>query len=206
MIIDFKNKLVFIATSKTASTSIEKALIQFSYCGLIGKHPRLKHMNFKTFVKIKKGLGLGGFKTWCVVRHPVEKSISWYNYRRREKIKDKDRFLGDISYKEYLTVLDAKGRNECNDATSIIANNNKTVDLVFDYSRPNELLSFLDAVYGIPELPRHNVSASYGETYQPSEDELRFARQVLHEEISNFEDIETTTADQAKKLMEDLKI
>lgn len=76
MIVDYKNKLVFIANSKTASTSIEESLMKLPYCGHIGGRPSLKHMSFKTFQEIKKPLGVESFITWCVVRHPIEKLIS----------------------------------------------------------------------------------------------------------------------------------
>lgn len=143
MIIDYKNKLVFIANSKSASTSIEESLMKFSYCGHIGGCPSLKHMSFKTFQEIKKPLGIEKFITWCLVRNPIEKLVSWYNYRSRKSIKDTERYTGDKTFLEFLNSLSSKNIHEYHDVSNIHDNNNNAVDIVFDYSNTSELQKFL---------------------------------------------------------------
>jgi hypothetical protein len=135
MIIDYKNKLVFIATTKNASTSIEYSLKALPYCGVIGGgNPRLKHMGFDVFQEIRSPLRLEKFMTWSVVRHPVDKLVSWYNYRRRDQIKGTQRYLGGVSFSEYVDGLTESNRKECNDALKVIGRNNEQVDMDFRHA------------------------------------------------------------------------
>lgn len=201
MIIDFKNELVFIATKKTASTSIEKRIRPLGYCGFIGGPPVLKHLTFQQFKEIRHGLGLENFKTWCVVRNPVQKSISWYNYRSRKQIRNSARYLGDISYSAYLTRMTDEDRLECDDSKSITDNNNQKVDIVFDMSQFGEIEKFLNEIYNVPELSKLNSSASYNRSYRPTALEIAKAKIKLRKEIKNYNKLKKFTAAEAIKLL-----
>ena len=75
MIIDTRNKQIFLATKKTASTAIEASLMQLAYCGHLGGVPQLKRLNYETCIKLKEALNFKEFRTWCVIRHLVDKLI-----------------------------------------------------------------------------------------------------------------------------------
>ncbi|MCX7092055.1 MAG: sulfotransferase family 2 domain-containing protein [Methylobacter sp.] len=86
MLISVKKRFIFIASSKTASTSIESALMPYAEIIRSGS-PERKHCSWKEarkeynfLFKIPPYKPQNFFK-FGVVREPVEWIISWYNYR-----------------------------------------------------------------------------------------------------------------------------
>ncbi|MEP3844915.1 MAG: sulfotransferase family 2 domain-containing protein [Paracoccaceae bacterium] len=201
MIIDYKNKLVFLATTKTASTSIEKCLSPLGYTGWIGGQAGLKHSSLKVLNKIRKPLGLDDFATWCIVRHPVEKLISWYNFRSRPQIKHKARYLGNKSFSEYLDTMTKQDKRGTNDSLFTCTKSGQSVDLMFALPDVDEWQGFLKTVYGITEVPRENVSKDYGKKYKPTDDELNRAKELLVDEIGQYEALKKSTLSEAMEFL-----
>ena len=195
----------FLATTKTASTSIENILRKKSHCGLVGDNPRLKHIGLNKIKLIQNILNIQDFKVWCVVRYPVDKSISWYNYRSRNNIKNNKRYLGNKSYEEYLNSMKPSDFNEINDSKLIFDNKGNCADIIFDYNQKSELLSFLNHVYKISLLPKVNSSASYGKVYRPKDNELELASRILQSEIATFNNIKINTFKDAKQILSEIK-
>ena len=52
-----------------------------------------------SFVKQEK---LADYKTCAVFRHPFDKLISWFQYRSRPQLFGKPRYVGDMSFKEFV--------------------------------------------------------------------------------------------------------
>ena len=105
MLISAQHRFVFIASAKSASTSIEKVLRPFSDIAITD---RLKHMpaesvirNFRFYFNSFGRLGHRQFFKFGVVRDPVEWVISWYNYRSRDKLRGNPRYTGDISFDQF---------------------------------------------------------------------------------------------------------
>ena len=201
MIIDYKNKLIFVATTKTASTSIEKCLSPLGYTGLIGGKADLKHSSLKVLNSIRKPLKIDDFTTWCIVRHPVEKLISWYNFRSRPQIKNKARYLGDKSFTDFLDTMTKKDRRDANDSLFVRTKNGQCVDIMFALPDVVEWKGFLKTVYGITEVPRENVTKDYGQKYNPTDDELSHARELLADEIAQYEALKKSTHSEAMDLL-----
>jgi hypothetical protein len=86
MLIGVEKRFIFIANSKTASTSIEEALIPYAEINRVGS-PQRKHIKWRDARKEYRFLfdlpsyNPGSFFKFGVVREPVEWVISWYNYR-----------------------------------------------------------------------------------------------------------------------------
>lgn len=201
MIIDYKNKLIFIATTKTASTSIEKCLSPLGYTGWIGGQAGLKHTTLMRLDKIREPLGLDGFKTWCIVRHPVDKLISWFNFRSRPDIKNQPRYLGDKSFSEFLDTLTEKDKRATNDTLSVCSKNGICADIIFALPDADEWRGFLKTMYHIDEVPRENVSKDYGKKYNPTDAELDRARELLAHEIAQYEVLKKFTLSEAMDLL-----
>lgn len=91
MLIGVKKRFVFIANSKTASTSIEKALVGHAEIQR-GGTPQRKHILLRAalreydFLFGREGYGAGGFFKFGVMRDPVEWIQSWYRYRKGNKV------------------------------------------------------------------------------------------------------------------------
>ena len=86
MLISVKKRFIFIANSKTASTSIEAVLAPYAEINRIGSALR-KHISWEASKKEYKFLFKldeyhpDSFFKFVVVREPVEWVLSWYNYR-----------------------------------------------------------------------------------------------------------------------------
>lgn len=86
MLISVKKRFIFIASSKTASTSIESALTPYAEINRSGS-PKRKHITWKeakkeyNFIFRIPAYKPHSFFKFGVVREPIEWVISWYNYR-----------------------------------------------------------------------------------------------------------------------------
>jgi len=89
MMVFLKEKLVFFATPKTASTSIELAL--GTTCDIrISKVPNAKHTPYRKYQRLLEPfiMTLTGDEpdTVAVIREPIEWLGSWYRYRSRDEL------------------------------------------------------------------------------------------------------------------------
>jgi len=87
VLISVKNRLVFIASSKTGSTSIEAALASYAEINRTGS-PQRKHIGWAAarkeydFLFDRKNFLPETFFRFGVIREPADWVRSWYNYRR----------------------------------------------------------------------------------------------------------------------------
>lgn len=90
MLISVKKRFIFMANSKTGSTSIESALKPHAEF-VRGGTPQVKHMTWmdarKTFERLFDTAGFAPetFFRFGVIREPADWVLSWYNYRRFTK-------------------------------------------------------------------------------------------------------------------------
>ena len=91
MLIGVKKRFVFIANSKTASTSIESTLVTHAEIQR-GGYSQRKHIYLRNalieydFLFGRKGFGIDRFFTFGVMRDPVDWITSWYRYRKGNKV------------------------------------------------------------------------------------------------------------------------
>ncbi len=91
MLIGVKKRFVFIANSKTASTSIEHSLVGQAEIQR-GGGPQRKHIYLRDalpeydFLFGRSGYGIESFFTFGVMRDPVSWIQSWYRYRCGNKV------------------------------------------------------------------------------------------------------------------------
>lgn len=104
------NRFIFIANSKSASSSIEASkLVKYSDIRVTsaysGKHMSLESV-YQRFGFLYKEFPFETFFKFSVIRDPLDWVISWYNFRSRPGEK-KDRkygqkfYAGDISFEEF---------------------------------------------------------------------------------------------------------
>lgn len=110
MLISVKNRFVFIAGSKTASTSIEDALTPYAEINRVGSAQR-KHIIWRearkeyNFLFNNSNYDPKTFFKFGVVREPAEWIISWYNYRYMNKRIDTP-LPENITFKQYWNSND----------------------------------------------------------------------------------------------------
>jgi hypothetical protein len=105
MMVFLKEKLVFFATPKTASTSIEMAL--GTTCDIrISKVPNAKHTPYRKYQRLLEPFIMtltdDEPDTVAVIREPIDWLGSWYRYRSRDALKGAKNSTSEVSYNEFI--------------------------------------------------------------------------------------------------------
>ena len=167
MLIFWKERLVFLSTPKTGSTSIETALESLAHVA-IRRPPELKHISGPRYQRhmaplLEKAAG-ERFTTVALMRDPVDWLGSWWRYRQRDDIRDLPRSTAGMSFEEaaidYLSGHPGASMNVGSQARFLgLKDGQAAVDRVFRYEDIGTFLHFLeDRLGGEIILPRLNVS------------------------------------------------
>ncbi len=168
MLIFHKERIVLLATPRTGSTSVERALLRRADICLANP-PGLKHMRAQKFRNtmmrhIFRGR-TNGVSLIAVMRHPEDWLGSWYRYRRRDALKGRPNSTQGMSFEAFVTAylrdapppcasVGSQFRFLCDDAGHCL------VDRLFDYRRLDQLYRFLSERLHVPLCPEHlNASA-----------------------------------------------
>ena len=102
---------VFLAPTKTGSTSIEAAFLTHSQI-ILQSPPSFKHTTYAGFQRfLQPYLAWGGFpresyEVVCAFREPIDWLASWWRYRSREQLANPTNprhrnYTGDISFEQF---------------------------------------------------------------------------------------------------------
>lgn len=105
MLIFIREKLVFFATPKTASTSIEMALGTTADMR-ISKIPNAKHTPYRKYKRLLEPFVMTLTKeepdTVAMIREPVDWLGSWYRYRSRDELKGTPNSTAEITFDQFV--------------------------------------------------------------------------------------------------------
>lgn len=105
MLIFIKEKLVFFATPKTASTSVELALGTTADIR-ISRQPKAKHTPYRKYQRLLEPfvMTLTGEEpdTVALIREPVDWLGSWYRYRTRDALAGTPNHTAGISFDQFV--------------------------------------------------------------------------------------------------------
>jgi len=183
MLIFWKKRLVFLANTKTGSTSIEMALESLADVA-IQRPPALKHTPAARFSELLApflGASAEGqrFETVALIREPLDWLGSWYRYRLREHLP----IGGDGSFaafvRGYLDQPQAEFARVGSQSVFLTdAAGRISVDHLFRYEDIGQLLEFLeDRLDCAITLPHLNVSPK-APMDLPDELKLRLAERL----------------------------
>ena len=102
-----RERLVFLCTPKSGSTSVEEAYALYAG-GMLGGNPRLKHVDLATYERGLASLmgdGHGMPETVCLIRDPLEQLRSWYRYIRSPSRKGQDWFDRGWSFEDFVAYF-----------------------------------------------------------------------------------------------------
>lgn len=166
MLIFWKERLVFLANTKTGSTSIEAALEQLAHV-VINRPPQLKHTRARAFDLHLRPLltqAAGGpFTTVALMREPIDWLGSWFRYRLRE-MEDTERSTAGMDFAGFVeaylrpdpprfAAVGTQAGFLCDAKGFLLA------DRVFRYESLTTFVHFLEDTLGCEiTLPRMNVS------------------------------------------------
>jgi hypothetical protein len=171
VLIFWAQRLVFLANTKTGSTSIEAALEQMAHVA-IRRPPELKHMTARRYRQhmrplLEKPAG-GPFSTVAVMREPIDWLGSWYRYRSREALAGAARSSADMTFSQFVEAY-------LSDDPPLVArvgrqsrflgddDGKPLVDRIFRYEEIGGFVHHLEDIFGCEiTLPRLNVSPTVG--------------------------------------------
>ncbi|MCP5073800.1 MAG: sulfotransferase family protein [Rhodobacteraceae bacterium] len=197
MLIFLKQKLVFFATPKTASTSIEMAL--GSSCEIrISRAPNAKHTPYRKYQRLLEPFVLtltsDAPDTVAAIREPVSWLGSWYRYRSRDEIQGTANSTADISFDRFVEAYlsdDPPDFARVGSQARFLSNkdNDLGVSYLFRYEELDALVAFLQKRLGVQfTLDRINASPSAELSLSPAlRSELRRANNhdfELYERLS----------------------
>jgi hypothetical protein len=91
MLISIKNRFIFLSNTKTASTSLEAALLNYCEIQRDGT-PERKHISWRGVLEEYDFLfgipqySIESFFRFGIIREPLDWFVSWYNYRLNNKV------------------------------------------------------------------------------------------------------------------------
>jgi hypothetical protein len=148
---------VFLATTKSGSTSIETAFLRHSQM-ILQKPPAIKHTSYAGFQRFlqpflnSNGFPRESYEVVCAFREPIDWLSSWWRYRSREKLANpadpKHRnYTGDISFEQFARAY-MEGSEQFaqvgRPSTFVRPSPGEAeVDRIFRYDRLDLLVAFL---------------------------------------------------------------
>ena len=154
MIIDHEKKLIFICPPKTGTTSLRNSLKDQP--GVEIFRGPLRHMQFKECLSVVKKEKLSDYETCAVIRHPVDKLISWFQYRSRPQLAGKPRYVGDMSFKEFIKSHEGDFKSYAD--KRFVEHEEQECSLIFKYENFGLFLNFFNFYYPDIELSHLNQS------------------------------------------------
>ena len=165
MLVFWRQGLVFLATPKTASTSIETALSPLAAV-VVMRPPQLKHTNAQKYHRhVAPFLGDAkgtSFVTTALMREPLDWLGSWYRYRQREgEVAEKS--TRSISFDDFILAYCQPEQPEFAkvgaQATFLAPAGLRPVDHIFRYEDMDVFVRFLEKRLNTAiTLPQVNVS------------------------------------------------
>lgn len=184
MLIGLEKKFVFVANTKTASTSIEKALLSHAEINH-GGNPRRKHISLHEGIKAypevfaKSEREPEKFFKFGVMRDPLDWISSWFRYRKGNNVESP--LPSDMTFEEFWARKDwnilRRGEKPYLQCDMFCHPNGEVLaDAIVPYDRLDEVFARICAGLEIESaLSRDNVSRlpSAGEIAPSLADEMR---------------------------------
>lgn len=168
MLISLQKRFIFVANTKTASTSIERALQPFADVRY-GGDPRKKHIALAEieaaapWVFTKAGCGLEGFFAFGVMRDPVEWLWSWFRYRKQPEVESP--IPAEMTFAEFWAQGDwnirrRTGKKNLQSDKFLAPDGRVLADVILRHEDVARSFAEVCAGLGIepPDLPADNVS------------------------------------------------
>ncbi len=162
MLIGVQKRFVFIANSKTASTSIEAVLTPYAEINRVGS-PQRKHISWSearkeySFLFDQPAYSADTFFKFGVVREPCEWILSWFNYRVGN-LKIESTLPDDLTFEKFWGGNDWV--KKINQKSKFLTDNGAfDFDAVLPQDDLGRLFPIVSSILGVDvELPSKNRS------------------------------------------------
>lgn len=177
MLIFWDERLVFLATPKTASTAIEMSLESLASAAL-QRPAALKHTGIGGFHRhlgpwLTEQTG-ETFTTVALMREPVDWLRSWYRFKLRDEFEDPRHPMEGVSFTDFARRYAAPGGQAALGITSqagFLTDGAHRTDRIFRYEQIGDFVDFLETRLDCAiELPRINVPPSVDVHLDPADE------------------------------------
>lgn len=156
---------VFLASPKAGSTAIQRAFKGQAQM-LISAPPSLKHLtaaDFETDIApllAKHGYPRSSYATTCLVREPIDLTVSWWRYRSRPQVLGRPHYTGEMSFDEFVDrVVSGRGAFRTPSQFACDEHGRTLVDRTFRYDHLDACVAWMAELCGAHiELERVNES------------------------------------------------
>jgi len=166
MLIGVKRRFVFIANTKTGSTSIEKLLMPYAEINR-GGSPQRKHISWKdvrieySFLFDDLNYEPESFFKFGVIRDPVDWVRSWYNYRLNNQKVDNP-LPPDMSFEDFWRAPKNWVREARQSTAFLDSQGQCAMDLIIPLEYLPEAMKYVLERLGIPHAPMPKENKSPG--------------------------------------------
>lgn len=190
MLIGLSKKFIFIASLKTASTTIEEVLGKYAEICLV-ESPFGKHMTFATMEKrfswLFEEVPLSKFFVFGVIRDPVEFALSLYNSHRADEFNDRPTlFTGNITFEEFRTVWVQCNQGQAQPQSNyfIDSSGENRANYVISYDHLVDGLNNVFHKLGLPpeQIPTSNKSPQGLTKDDLTQDDIQWCHQHYHKD------------------------
>jgi hypothetical protein len=157
---------VFLSMPKAGSTVLQKHYARHAMI-LFRQPPGMKHMSAVTFEAVlapwleRYGHPRDSYETMCLVRHPLDRAVSWWKYRARPEAVGQPHYTGDQSFAEFADLLVA-GEGPLGTSSNFVTDADDTVivDRMYRYEHLDAATAWMSERLAIaaPVLEATNVS------------------------------------------------
>ena len=167
MLIGVKKRFIFVANTKTASTSIEDALVPYAEIMCAGTSER-KHISLPNafseyqFLFGQPNYAMDRFFKFGVMRDPLDWIGSWYRYRKGNQVQSP--LPAEMDFEAFWANKDwniqrGDGAKHLQRDMFIGAKGHLWADVIIPYHKLSELFGEICTLLHVPApLPRKNVS------------------------------------------------
>jgi Sulfotransferase family len=157
---------VFLSMPKAGSTVLQKHFARHAMI-LFRQPPGMKHMSAVTFEATmapwlaRYGHPRETYVTMCLVRHPLDRAVSWWRYRSRPEAQGQPNWTGGMGLAEFADRL-VSGEVSLGTSSNFVTDNDGAVivDRMYRYEHLAEATAWMAERLGIaaPVLEPTNVS------------------------------------------------
>jgi hypothetical protein len=155
---------VFLSMPKAGSTVLQKHLARHAMI-LFRQPPGMKHMSAVTYEATmapwleRFGHPRSSYETMCLVRHPLDRAVSWWKYRSRPGARNPTGEMGFAEFADGLVSGEVPLGTSANFVTDL-AGERVLVDRLYRYEHLDAALGWMSERLGIdpPVLEPTNVS------------------------------------------------
>lgn len=177
MLVFWRQRLVFLATPKTASTSIETALGPLAAMVVV-RPPQLKHTTVRNYRRLVAPFvgDKGDFQLVALMREPRDWLGSWYRYRQRSA-RDDEKSTRHLDFdgfvQGYCQAEQPDYARVGAQATFLTPPGHRPVDHIFRYEKMGDFVAFMNSRLGCDlQMPQSNVSEPQDLTLTPETEAL----------------------------------